>query len=71
MEEVELRHCWIWDCPECGRENLDRGFVMNEEERQSILKEYDLPQHTILRHGRVACKFCDRVFDVALDETEI
>lgn len=41
MASVELHQAFMWDCPECGRENFARAvtFPMTPEERAELEEE--------------------------------
>lgn len=36
QELVELHHAWMWDCPECGRENFCRSIKADLTREESI-----------------------------------
>lgn len=38
MEKVELLPAFVWDCPQCGRENFVRGLVpeLDEDELAEV-----------------------------------
>jgi len=36
MEKIEMHPAWVWDCPECGRENFARSIVVEMSEEESL-----------------------------------
>lgn len=72
-EIVELHQAFMWDCPECGRENFERAITaeLTDQERIDLLRQMgefidELDENV---HGEfvaapcsVTCRFCDHQF---------
>lgn len=67
-ELVELHPAFIWDCPECGREQFERGIVaeFSEEDRDAMMEEQGLNPGLdgdwMLAPDQVTCNACGAVF---------
>lgn len=65
---VELRPAYVWDCPECGRENFMRGLVpeFSDEDREALRQEHGITPWDegdfVMMPDRVECKHCSEVF---------
>jgi rubredoxin len=66
-EEVELLPAYMWDCPECGGENFERGIVpeMSEEDKAELREEHGVVEdgHWMLMPSKVTCRHCEATFD--------
>lgn len=62
--EVELLPAYMFDCPDCGRENFARGLVpsLSEEEIEEMRAEMGLSEfdagHFMQMPTEVSCKHC-------------
>jgi len=70
QKEIELHPVYVWDCDECGRENIVRptpgGF--SEEEQIELRDDFNIDPDAAGEFyqipGEVCCKFCKAEFDV-------
>jgi hypothetical protein len=67
MIEVELLPAYMWDCPECGGENFERGIVpeMSREEFELMCQENGVVEengHWMLMPSQVNCRHCEFTF---------
>ena len=68
MKKVELRTAFIWDCDECGRENLERivPLILSDEEMREACDAFPgfaLEQDKYFgTKPNVTCKFCSTQF---------
>jgi hypothetical protein len=82
---VELHHAWMWDCPECGRENFERAItqVMTkaDAEKEAVFLELEGEEAEELKEGlmqgafylepdTVTCKHCNKTHKVETEEDE-
>jgi hypothetical protein len=78
MQAVELHNAFMWDCPDCGRENFCRCITWeppSEEERVEAIRKAEgldaweelpdgLEGHFTMAPDEVTCPHCDRTFAV-------
>ena len=70
METVELHGAFMFDCPECGRENFCRSVqpTFSEEEYSILCQEEGVENDGTwvfaLRPTHVICAYCDTEFEV-------
>lgn len=71
MDTIELRPAFAWDCGECGRENFERGIVMEQdaESLATLREEWGVPEDVsgdfVTTPKVVKCKYCSTEFKVA------
>ncbi len=78
MKTIELHQAWVWDCDECGRENVAHGMTADtsnwsDEEKQEMAAmlecessdEFVIEAMLIAQPVQVTCRFCEHVFAVA------
>jgi DNA-directed RNA polymerase subunit RPC12/RpoP len=65
QSQVELIPAYVWDCPECGRENFQRGIIapITEEDREEMVLEENAVGHWTTIPNVVTCKHCGSAFD--------
>lgn len=63
-DPVELHHAYIWDCPECGIEQIARVVTLRGDELRAKFPECD-HDAVNLYPERVQCSDCGTDFDVA------
>lgn len=61
-ETVSLSLAYTWYCPECGRENIVRTSVTENDDGEEDLYPF---VHEVLV---VRCSYCDRWFDTDTEE---
>ena len=76
MDSVELHPAFIWDCNECGRENLTRT-VLGDFDQETL---HDMrEQHGITEYESgdwytapttVRCRYCGGTFSTSNDEDD-
>ncbi len=73
--KVELIPAFCWDCPECGRENLQRSIMiqLSDEEINELVEEgipdEELHVQFMTSPKNVICKHCKEKFEtVEYDE---
>jgi hypothetical protein len=75
VNEVELRHAFIWTCENCGRDHFERAIELDHEAvRESLKREVANVGKVLdkagLSHGgsfvmeptHVACSFCGATY---------
>ena len=67
--QVELHPAYLWDCDNCGRENLVRPTpaFLDEEEEEDLKEEWGVePEEEgmfLQVPGEVECKYCQAVYE--------
>jgi hypothetical protein len=67
-ETVELHSAFMWDCPDCGRENFTRAMTLElpPEDLAEIKDEEGFPAEVdgvfLAAPDKVTCQFCRRAF---------
>jgi predicted nucleic-acid-binding Zn-ribbon protein len=61
-EIVELFNAWMWDCPECGRENFERATHIEREHLSEVFEVEDEDLHFLVYPEMVKCPHCDEEF---------
>ena len=65
---VELHPAYMWDCPECGAENFERGVIveMDEEGIQALRRDYGVEDAVtgdfMMAPEEVTCRKCGKEF---------
>jgi len=73
MTTVEMHPAYQWDCPDCGRENFERGLVpeMSDEDAQEILEEMGIEPGDegciMVMPPDVQCRHCGGTFETERD----
>ena len=76
---VELHSAYVWDCPDCGRENFQRAVTFyldpkDEADAEALRELYgedvdEIPEGHIPTAesypNRVTCKHCEKEFETA------
>ena len=69
MEKVEMNPAFMWDCPECGRENFARAIVpeLSDEERMEMCQDYGIDPwdegNWMTMPEKVTCHACRKEFE--------
>jgi hypothetical protein len=69
--DVELLLAFVWDCPECGRENFQRGITVSIPE-ENLPEEYppEFDQVVITKPRAVTCIYCEHQFKVTTNSDD-
>jgi hypothetical protein len=66
--KVELRPAYEWTCPECGKDQFERGIVveLSEEEMSEMRWDHGIDEEStgnwMEQPNRVMCKSCGLAF---------
>lgn len=65
-EVVELFNAWMWNCPECGRENFVRATHIEREHLAGVFEVEEEDLHFLVYPEMVECSHCDEEFQSTL-----